>query len=335
MKIIKKIEPGALDQRPLYLALGFFDGMHLGHKKVIQSAVATARNSYGQSCVLTFATHPLSVIAPNRAPVLLTPGRQRLDLIADLGVDSCILLPFNLSLSQLEPAQFAAMLAQKLPQLREAFVGVNWRFGRGATGDSRQFKALGHKNGFSVTRVQPVLQNRTPISSTRIREAIRLAKMDDATNMLGRPFSIIGKVTRGNQLGRTLGFPTANIQPPADFPLPHGVYAAYARVDGRLHQAVVNLGIKPTLKKQGPNAVQLEAHVLDFDERLYGKIIEIYFVRRIRREKQFESIERLAQQIERDVRRTRSELASSENRTLQSFKPRIIVRGNKKMRKEK
>lgn len=335
MKIVRTLHSAALRRAPLYVALGFFDGMHRGHQKVIQAAVSRARREGGRSCVLTFAEHPMMVLAPERVPIMITPGRQRTDLIAELGVDICILLPFSRALSLLEPAAFVALLAATMPNLREAFVGVNWRFGYKASGDSRLFKALGHQQGFAVTRVKPVLHRGSPVSSTRIRESMQKGQFLETLEMLGRPFSIGGKVQHDQGIGRTLGFPTANIRPPYDLALPQGVYTAYARINHSLLPAVVNFGVKPTVAGNKPSEPQFEVHILNRTNNLYGKALDVYLLHRLRSERRFPSTDMLRRQIARDVKKTEEWLLTFKNRTLQSFKLRIIVRPNKMMRKEK
>ncbi|MBM4142145.1 MAG: riboflavin biosynthesis protein RibF [Lentisphaerae bacterium] len=309
-------------RRPVALAVGFFDGLHRGHRRVIEEARRAARAMRGEAWVLTFANHPLSVLRPEAAPRLLTAARHKVALIARLGADGCLLMPFTRRFAALRPEEFAARLIDAVRPLRAIVTGAGWRFGRDGAGTAARLADLAGAHGIAVKGVRPVMRRRLPISSTRIRTEVAAGRLDEAAAMLGRPFSILGTVTRGTALGRRLGFPTANLDPHNEVLPPGGVYAVFARRQrppgrGRrraepLRAGVLNLGLAPTVGLA--SAPRIELHLLDFKGDLYGADIEVWFVRRLRDEARFSSAADLRAAIARDAAAARRTLARKKDK---------------------
>lgn len=298
-----RMEPG-----PVVLAAGFFDGLHRGHRKVIGTTLTLARNLNGRATVLTFDTHPLQVVAPAAAPPLLTPRRHKLHLLEEFGLDGCLLLPFSRDVAGWTAETFVARLASAIPDLRCMVVGSKWRFGNGGRGNPARLSRLGRFHGFSVKVVRPVLRHGQPVSSTRIRQAVRAGHLDDARDLLDRPFSLFGTVVRGCARGRKLGFRTANVDYENEVFPPPGAYAARASFpgrDGSALAAVANLGFRPTFASRTPGKPLLEVHLLDHHGDCYGRQVEVFLLKRLREEKAFASPAQLRGQIARDVEQAR------------------------------
>jgi riboflavin kinase/FMN adenylyltransferase len=281
-----------VEPRPRRVAVGEFDGVHLGHREVIA----------GNDTVLTFEPHPASVVKPDRAPKLLTSLDVKIDLIAELGVEELVIVPFDDAFAHREAADFIDSILVGALHATHVSVGENFRFGHGTTGDA----ALLVADDRFVTRVVPMVQvDGATVSSTRIRTLIGEGAMEEAGRLLGAPFRIRGEVVPGDQRGRTLGFPTANIASDPDLASPaYGVYAC--RVGERM--AAVNFGVRPMFGEDLQPV--LEAFILDFEGDLYGQQLTVEFFTHLRGEQRFESVEQLVDQIQRDVDRTRELLAS-------------------------
>jgi riboflavin kinase / FMN adenylyltransferase len=270
------------------VAVGTFDGVHLGHRKVIK----------GSDSVLTFEPHPVSVVAPQHAPKLLTPLDVKAELIASLGVTELIVIPFDQAFAQRTAEEFIdGVLLDALGATRVA-VGENFRFGHRARGDTRLLAA----DERFQTVVQPLLEvDGEIVSSSHIRGLVAAGEVDQATHFLGMPFQLRGEVVHGDERGRELGFPTANLVPEEALVCPgHGVYACLA--DGR--PAAVSIGVRPTF--QTGRAELIEAYLLDFDGDLYGHTLHLNFLRRLRGERRFDSAAALVEQMHRDVEQTRT-----------------------------
>lgn len=282
------------------IALGMFDGVHLGHQHVVRQAVLDARALGSRPVAVTFDPHPLSVVRPDRAPRLLqTPG-QRLRALAGLGIDAVLLLRFDGELARIPGDEFIRRLATGFGRLRSVTVGQGFHFGHNRSGNVPLLREMGRPLGFVTHAVAPIHIGSERVSSTRIRTALREGRLGLVAELLGRPYALAGVVTRGRQLARQLGFPTANIDVAGLELPPHGVYAARARVEGRDHQAVLNLGLRPTVES-GESVPRLEVHLFDYEGDLYGKELEAELVCMIRPEKRFTSVEALREQIGRDV----------------------------------
>ncbi len=281
-------------------AIGMFDGVHLGHQQVIRQAVTDAHQHEAASLCVTFDRHPATIIAPTRAPRLIQSPSQRLDAIVALGIDATLLLKFDEAMSQVPATDFIRQLHKGLGDIKSLCVGAKFAFGHNRTGDVALLQQLGGELHFTVHGLAAVALDGQTVSSTRIRQAITEGQLDDVTQMLGREYALAGQVILGDQRGRDLGHPTANLDCTGLCVPPHGVYAAHAEVDGQTHRAAVNLGHRPTVTDATPS-FHVEAHLLDFDADLYGKTLQLTFVQKIRDEQKFGSLEVLQAQITKDI----------------------------------
>lgn len=309
MKVFSDFQRLGRERHPIALAAGFFDGVHRGHVAVIRCTQRQALAIQGLAWVLTFDTHPLKILHPDSAPALLTSTVHRISILKRLGLDGCLVLPFTQELARLEPAQFVRQLLECIPALRTIVVGHNWRFGHQGRGTPGLLQRLGRAAGLTVVIVPPVRRRSRPISSTRIRNEIARGHLYEAAAMLGRPFGVLGRVVRGRTQGRKLGFPTANLALQNEVLPPLGVYAVYADLGGRTMPGVLNLGVRPTFADSPCEQPTVELHLLDFEGDIYGKEIEVFFVRRLRNEKRFATLRELQQQIAADVACARRVLA--------------------------
>ncbi|HTS19466.1 MAG TPA: bifunctional riboflavin kinase/FAD synthetase [Verrucomicrobiae bacterium] len=286
------------------LAIGVFDGVHLGHQRVIGQARDDARASGGMSVVLTFDPHPMSVLQPNKAPRLLTSTEHKLVLLETLGVSGCLLVRFDKAFSLTPAEQFIEIVARHIPHLQEICVGTRFRFGRDRAGDVRLMEALAPKYGYVAREIQSVKLDGEMISSTSVRQHVLQGRLDRAAAMLGRRFSILGRVEPGDRRGRELGFPTANLNSRDEVLPPDGVYAVRAVIGSEQFSAVANVGMRPTFPGTEPRRV-LEVHILDFARDLYGKTVEVVFLTKLRDERKFASVEALKAQIAVDIQAAR------------------------------
>lgn len=286
--------------RRVCVAIGFFDGVHLGHQQIIRQTVADARQHEADAVVITFDQHPSTVVAPERIPPLIYSTDQRLRSIQSLGVDQLLLLHFDQALSRQTGETFVRELISSTGHLISICVGATFTFGHRRSGNVALLRQLGSELRFAVHGLAAVSLDGEPVSSTRIRESIRSGNLDAAGQMLGRTYALAGKVTQGAQLGRKLGFPTANLEVTGRALPPNGVYAAHAEVNGRRHRAAVNIGCRPTVDGATPR-VTVEAHLIDFAGELYGAEMELSFVGRIRDEQRFPSLDALRDQISKDI----------------------------------
>ena len=308
MHVIRHLAHVSPPLRRVVLTLGNFDGVHLGHRAIVQRAVSEARAAGGQVVVLTFHPHPVAVLAPERSPPLLQSLRDRLALLRDLGADVTVAQRFTPRFAALEPEAFVREFLGAHLELLHIVVGYNVSFGRGRAGTVETLRALGPRLGFAVDAVGPVTVGEEQVSSTALRRMVAAGDVRSAQAFLGRRFTLRGRVVRGEQRGRTLGFPTANLHQPRGLLLPaDGVYAVRARLDGRAHPAVLNIGMRPTF---GTLQRTVEAHLLDFDQLLYGRWLVLELVDRLRGEQRFAGPEALRQAIAADVTRAREVLAS-------------------------
>jgi riboflavin kinase / FMN adenylyltransferase len=294
----------SLAKHPRVLAIGTFDGVHVGHRAVIGRAVELAHLRGLTSAVVTFDRHPLAVVDPSRAPRLLTPLAEKIRLIGELAPDELVLLPFDAALAALEPGDFCAGLLAGALQARIVVVGENFNFGAGGAGDAAELRACGAAHGFETIALSLVTEHGKPISSTRIRRLLHAGELEEVREILGRPPSATGRVGHGVHRGRTLGVPTANldVETGAIFP-GRGVYAARVLVDGRWYRAAVNIGHNPTFRRRDVETghVTIEAFLLEFDADIYGRGIRVDFLHKIRDERRFESVEALVAQMHRDI----------------------------------
>lgn len=305
MTVLDCIEDLAREAAELHLAIGVFDGVHLGHRAVLGTAVAAARDGHGRSLIVTFEPHPAQVLRPGEGPRLLTRSRHKLLLAAGLGIDQALLVPFTPAFSQMSARSFIESLLAGGARLGSISVGQDWRFGCDRSGNLEALANLGSQFGFAVHGVPPQQVNDQIVSSTLIRALVDAGKLDAASQFLGRRYSLLGSVEGGRRLGRTLGFPTANLACHDLQVPPSGVYAGMATLRGAAWPAVANLGSRPTLQ-DAAQTVQLEVHLLDYHgSDFYGEELELAFHSRLRPERKFDSIAELAEQIARDARSAR------------------------------
>jgi len=286
--------------RKVCAAIGFFDGVHLGHQQIIRQTIADAQQHGAISVVITFDNHPTTIVAPERAPALIHPLAQRLRTIESFGVHTLLLLHFDRDFSQQPAEDFIASLARDLGRIHSLCVGANFTFGHQRGGNVALLERMGKSLGFAVHGLAAVALDGKTISSTRVREAIRNGDLDAAGQMLGRAYSISAAVEEGDRLGSRIGFPTANLSVRGLVLPPNGVYAAQAIIGGATHRCVLNIGVRPTLETRNP-ATRLEVHVLDFSGDLYGQELEVVFGEKLREEQKFGSLAQLQEQIARDV----------------------------------
>jgi riboflavin kinase/FMN adenylyltransferase len=293
--------------RPAVTA-GNFDGVHRGHQMLVAAAVADAREAGGTAVVLTFDPHPSRVLSPDRAPSTLMTVDQKAEILGELGVDRLAVLPFTLDLSRKTPEEFARSVLVGALGAGLVVVGSNFRFGRGRGGDVETLRGLGSALGFRVHGLEPVMHEGAPVSSSRIREALARGAVDAARALLGRRFFVDGSIVRGAGRGRTLGIPTANLDLWNETLPRGGVYACWCRIEGQpqRHRAVVNVGRRPTF---GGGETTVEAHLLDFQEDVYGRGARLEFEMRVRDERPFPSAAALVEQIRADVEDARRALA--------------------------
>jgi len=296
LRLEKCSELALLDQ-PLYLALGVFDGIHRGHAEVIGEAIRMARQAGGLAGVVTFEPHPIRVLAAERSPSrLLASLDHKARVLAGLGVDFLLAIDFTKEFAQTSADEFLSSLFEN-GKVRGMSVGQDWRFGKERMGDVAMLAREAERRGFLFCAASPVLHEGERISSTRIRAAIAAGQLADAAAMLGRPYAVDGWVVKGQQMGRTLGFPTANVALAEEQLPPDGVWAVRVRCGHERMQGVANLGFRPTVNG---TARVLEVHVFDFSGDLYGKWIECEFVRHLREERKFPSLDALCEQIRLD-----------------------------------
>jgi riboflavin kinase / FMN adenylyltransferase len=303
MQIVRGLESFPPDSVPSAVALGAFDGIHLGHRAILGTAVTQARHDKLRALACTFDRHPMEVLQPDRAPLPITTLEERLELIAETGIDTTVVIPFTPAVAGIEAQTFVRDVLVGTLKAREIVVGFNHRFGRGARGDAKLLEALAATLGFRAHIVPALLVDGVAVSSSEIRAALQRGDLPDAARLLGRPYSIRGEVVRGAGRGRTLGFPTANVKTDRPLGLPVGVYVCRLTVGGRQHQAVVNVGFRPTF---GETELAVEAHVLDFTGDLYDERVTLTFVRRLREERKFPSVDALREQIALDVAAART-----------------------------
>ena len=305
MRIVRGLPSAPPDRRPSAVALGVFDGVHLGHRAILGAAVAHARAIGSPAVACTFDPHPLEVLQPDRGPLPITTLDERLELIAARGVDEAVVLAFTRELAAMEPEAFVKDVLVDRLDARQVVVGFNHRFGRGARGDAALLRELGARGGFGVDVIEPLTVDGVPVSSTAIRAALGRGDLEAAVRMLGRPYTLPGKVVAGAGRGRTLGFPTANIAPDRPVLVAPGVYACTVEVADQPRRAVVNVGVRPTFDEK---TLAVEAHLLDFSGDLYGQTVRLMFRSRVREERRFSSVDALRAQIADDVETARRRL---------------------------
>ncbi len=306
MEIIRDLNTTHLT-RPTVLTIGSFDGIHRGHQYLISRIIARAREIGGASALVTLHPHPKIVLRPNSPLQYLSTIEERIDLLAPLSLDYMVILPFSLEYSQIRARDFVQMLIDHL-NMKELITGSDFALGYKREGNIEFLKALGKEKGFAVNVVEPQKFDNQIMSSTRIREMIAAGDLEDATRLLGRFPSVRGRVVRGDQRGRTLGFPTANLAVAERRLLPaDGIYAVRVRIQDKLYGGAASIGVRPTF---GSGQRTVEVFILDYDGDLYDQVIEVQFVKRLREERKFDSVDALIQQMKQDVAQARLVLAN-------------------------
>jgi len=304
MNIIHAAKDLNAGKRKVCLAIGFFDGVHLGHQQIIRQTIADARQHEGVALVITFDCHPNSVVAPARVPPLIYSLPQKLRVIESLGAHSLLLVHFDKAFSEQPGEAFIRELATNLGGFQSLCVGSNFVFGHKRGGNVELLKKLGQELKFAVHGMAAVSLDGEAVSSTRIREAISAGDLDGASQMLGRSYSLAGTVVSGDRLGHKIGFPTANLDAAGRALPPNGVYAVHAEVLGTVepssYRGVLNIGVRPTVSDGNPQR-RVEVHLLGFEGELYDKEIELTFVEKLRDERKFASLDALREQIGRDI----------------------------------
>lgn len=300
MQLIRQAANLQTDGRKVCLAIGVFDGVHLGHQQIIRQTLADAHQHDGLALVVTFDRHPSAIVAPERQKQLIYPLPQKIRTIELLGADALLLIEFNHAFSEQTGETFIRGLARDLGKLQSICVGADFVFGHKRSGNVTLLRQLGTELGFQVHGLSAVALDGDVVSSTRIRAALQAGDFDSASQMLGRPYAISGPVVAGDQLGHQLGFPTANLDVSGLVLPPDGVYAARATVDNVTHRAVLNIGTRPTVQTDQHDR-RFEVHLLDFSGDLYGKELEVEFVTKLRDELKFASLDALKTQIAADI----------------------------------
>ena len=297
MRVLRTLAELAALQRDVFLAIGVFDGVHLGHQRVIRQACDDAKTTGGLSAVLTFNPHPSRILRPQNAPALLTSNDHKLALIRQLGVDICVLVSFDKTFSEIPAERFIEQIAF----CRQVSIGTRFQFGHNRAGNVALMEKLASRHGFVVKEIKSV---HTPdgemVSSTAVRQHVLAGRLGRAAAMLGRPYSILGTVEKGDGVGHQLGFPTANLNPHNEAFPPDGVYAAQTVIAGQTFGSILNLGCRPTFTKRSHQRI-LEVHILDFNRDLYGETLEVVFAEKLRDERKFSSPAELRIQIAADL----------------------------------
>ena len=281
------------------LAIGNFDGVHLGHQAIFRMLVDRAKKKNGTSMVFTFEPHPLRIIAPERAPQLLTPFKEKITLIKSSGIDIIICVNFTREFANIKAEDFVREMLLKTIGAKEILIGANYRFGKGRKGSPELLKKLGSKYGFKVSIIDEIKLNDVILSSSRIRTLIAKGKIEEASVFLGRHYSAIGIVIEGTKRGKSLlNTPTANIATFNELLPKDGVYAVTVDLDGKIYGGAANIGCNPTFKDK---KFSFEVHILDFDNEIRGKTLRVSFIKRIRDEIKFSKIKDLAVQMKKDI----------------------------------
>ncbi|WP_305042012.1 bifunctional riboflavin kinase/FAD synthetase [Geoalkalibacter sp.] len=308
MQVINDLSNIEQPFRHAVVTLGNFDGVHLGHREIFRRVVHRAREAGGTAVVFSFWPHPLRVLAPHQELRLINTYEEKVRLIAASCIDVFLCPAFTRDLAALTPEEFVRRILVERVGVRRIVVGYDYRFGRGRSGDADLLRKMGQEYGFEVEVMAPIAQGQAVYSSTRIRELVSKGEVREVVALLGRHFTLEGRVVHGDHRGTSLGFPTANLATDKELLPAAGVYAVKALHGGHTHDAVANIGRKPTF---GGDALSIEVHLLDFTGNLYGESLRLYFFDRLRAEQRFKSIEDLRAAITADIARAREILANA------------------------
>ncbi|MGC8846285.1 MAG: bifunctional riboflavin kinase/FAD synthetase [Candidatus Hydrogenedens sp.] len=315
MRIIEDIRKTKIKDNNVVLTIGSFDGVHLGHLEILKEVVSLAHINNGTPCVMVLRPHPRTYFSPTIPLKILTSDEKQQSLFSQNGIEITTILPFNQETANLSAEEFITKILLNFEHLYAVVVGHDFRFGKNAEGDFNLLKRYGKKYEFKVKQIPPLIIQGERVSSSLIRELVLDGEMGKIIDFLGRRYSLSGRVIKGRGIGQQLGFPTANIVPFHSAIPPHGVYSAECVLeDGRIFPSAVNIGIAPTIRQED---FAIEAHIIDFNEEILNKKIEIVFHKHIRPEKKFASREELIQAIREDVENIRQYFSGNMN----SIKP--------------
>lgn len=287
--------------RPTVLTLGVFDGLHLGHQRIMQTVVERAKAINAVPTAITFDPHPRAVLHPETAPPLLQTLDQRLAAFEVLGIEQAIVIRFNKDFAAQEAEDFLRDVVYERLQAKEVYLGKGFEFGKNRRGNIELLRKISAELGFFADEVPEVRLRGRRISSSKIRELLAAGKVNLARRMLGRPYGIEGQIVRGAQRGRTIGFPTANLRPRNRVVPKFGVYATATLINGEWRRSITNVGVRPTFENEAEPSI--ESYIFDFDADLYGDVLRIRFLHRIRDERKFSGIDELKAQIQKDSSR--------------------------------
>ena len=295
-------------QQPTVLTIGTFDGVHLGHQKIVERVVTTARQEGLLATVFTFFPHPRMVVQHDKGLKLIHTLEEKKQLLQQLGVDLLVVQPFNEAFAQLSAEEFVSTILVEHLNVKKVIIGYDHRFGRNRTANIDDMRLFGKKYGFAVEEISVQEVDEVSVSSTKIREALNKGDVTTAEHYLGTPYSLTGRVVHGLKLGRTLGYPTANIQVTEDYKLipKDGVYAVYSYIDGRKVYGMMSIGKNPTIEGKGAS---IEVYFFDFNGDLYDQKLTIEFVQYLREEQKFATIDLLKKQLQDDETAARKAIA--------------------------
>lgn len=300
MKVFRSIDETDKHFNCSVISIGMFDGVHCGHKKIVTNVLKRTKKTGCLSCLVTFDPHPRKYLKNPNMPLLITSLEHKLRLIEQTGIDSVIIIGFDESFSSQNSETFIRRLWKSI-KFSEVIVGDDFRFGKNRESGITDLIKFGKKIGFTVTAIKPIANKGTIISSTEVRKRIQSGDLASAKEFLGREVSILGTVVRGSNLGKKIGYPTANIDPHQEILPPPGVYIVSVVLSGVFHKGLVNIGFSPTFTER-EKGFSIEVFIFDFEKQIYGEDVEIFFKRKIRNERKFDTLEELAKQIGEDVK---------------------------------
>ena len=303
MKIFHGTENANIS-RPTVLTLGVFDGLHLGHQRIMKRVVERARAANAVATAITFDPHPRAVLHPASAPPLLQTLDQRLANLEVLGIEQAIVIPFSREFATQPAMDFLTDIIRDRLHAKEVYLGRGFAFGKDRGGNIQLLREMSSKLGFVADEVDEVQIRGVRISSSKIRDLLAAGQVNLARRMLGRPYGVEGVIIRGNRRGHTIGFPTANLKPHNRVIPRYGVYATATLIDGKWRKSITNIGVRPTFESD--SEASIESYIFDFDGDLYGDVLRVRFLYRIRDERKFSGIDELKAQIEKDTRRARN-----------------------------
>ena len=298
MEIIKGIENLREPFKNPVVTLGNFDGIHLGHQRIFKKVIEVAQRMEGESVVITFEPHPLKILSPEDCPPLLTPFRKKMMWMEKTGIEKVLCLQFTKAFSEMSPSEFVKRILLEKIGAKRIIIGYNYRFGKGKSGTVESLKEICSTYGIEVEVVEALVVDQIPVSSSKIRELIREGEVEKASKLLGRDYLVIGQVIHGTHRGHDLGFPTANLEMTEELYPKAGVYAVRVEWNHQRFNGLANLGFNPTFDG---NTFTMEVHILNFNYQIYGDEIQVSFVKRIRDEIRFQSLQDLIDQIQWDI----------------------------------